>query len=403
MNSHQTTLHKIGNNMSKSTLSRLAGMLGVLCALVAGCNRAPAAHEGKAAEAARPAETAQAGDTIVLLPQEQKTANLVVEAVRPQSVIDEVTVTATIQPNQERYASVAARAGGRIVRVTVGLGDRVRAGQPLAYIDSVEVGEAQSGLAQARSEYALAEAGMARADTLFKDQIIPQKDFLRARADLEKARAVLGAAETRVAAYGLPAKGGARGSSFAVTAPFDGTVIVKKAVQGELAEPDKELFAVGDLSTVWIETKLYEKDLPRVRPGASATLTVGAYPGERFGGKVAYISAMMDPETKTVPARVAVANLDGRLKLGMFGTATIASGSAGTALLLPESAVVLVHGQPTVFVKAGDGFVPQPVELGAQRAGKVVLRSGLQPDSQVVTSGAYALKAKLLKSQISAE
>jgi cobalt-zinc-cadmium efflux system membrane fusion protein len=89
-----------------------------------------------------------------------------------------------------------------------------------------------------------------------------------------------------------------------VTAPFAGTVVEKKAVMGELAQPDKPLFAIADMSAVWIETHLFEEDLARVKLGAPASVNVAAYPDRSFEGTVTYISSVMDRETRTVVARV---------------------------------------------------------------------------------------------------
>jgi cobalt-zinc-cadmium efflux system membrane fusion protein len=286
------------------------------------------------------------------------------------------------------------------------LGDQVKQGQPLASIDSIEAGEAHSAHSQAATEYGVAKAALDRATRLRADEIIPEKDFLRARADSAKAGAVLQAAIERRRALGVaPRSGNAAGelSVFTIAAPFAGTVVEKKAVQGELAQPDKSLFAIADLSTVWIETHLFEKDLGKVKLGAPASVTVAAYPDRRFDGKVTYISSMMDKETRTVVARVEMPNRDGALKLGMFANAAIASGDAGQALLLPDEAVVLIQGQPSAFVKDGNGFAARAVELGEKLRGQVIVKNGIRPGETVVVKGAYALKARMLKSQISAD
>ena len=160
------------------------------------------------------------------------------------------------------------------------------------------------------------------------------------------------------------------------------------------------------LSRLWIEANLFEKDLGRVKIGAEAMVTVDAYPGESFQGKLTYIAAVVDKETRTVQARVEVANPGGRLKPEMFATASIrTSGTSGIAdkdkaLLLPQEAVVLMQGQPTAFVAEDGGFEPRVVELGDKLRDKVVIKNGLKAGERVVTAGTYALKARMLKSQI---
>ena len=346
-------------------------------------------------------------DELKMSGDEIAAAGIVTAVLQEKEVNEQLTVTASIEANRDRYASVAPRISGKVARVSASLGDQVKQGQALASIDSIEAGEAQSAYSQAATEYGVAKASLDRATKLRADEIIPEKDFLRARADSAKAGAVLQAATERRRALGIGQRGdkpSGEPSVFAVTAPFAGTVVEKKAVMGELAQPDKPLFAIADMSTVWIETHLFEKDLGRVKLGAPATVTVAAYPDRSFEGKVTYISSAMDRETRTVVARVAMPNADGALKLGMFASAAIATGGGGAKmLLLPDDAVVLIQGQSSAFVKDGDGFAARAVDLGEKLRGQVVLKNGIRPGETVVVKGAYALKAKMLKSQISAD
>lgn len=335
--------------------------------------------------------------------EELQAAGVKVAPLQEQDVNEQVVVTATIQANQDKLARIAPRVGGRVTKVMANLGDKVDLGQPLALIDSIEIGEAQSAYAQALTEHALAKASVERAEKLYADQIIPQKDYLRIRADFEKSKAVLRAANDRRQALGIAGQTGSTTtgpSVFAVLAPFAGTIIEKQAVLGELGQSEKPLFSIADLSSVWIETNLYEKDLGKIKTGAPALVTTEAYPGETFKGRVTYISSVMDKESRTVRARVEVPNPDTRLKLEMFATAAIAATRMSKALLLPDDAVVLIQGQPTAFVQDASGFEARAVDLGDKLNGKVVLKAGIRPGENVVTSGAYALKAKMMKAQI---
>jgi cobalt-zinc-cadmium efflux system membrane fusion protein len=338
------------------------------------------------------------------LPNEQiQAAGIKVEAIEEQEVSDEVVVTATIQPNTDRMARVAPRVPSRIVRVQANLGDRVRAGQVLAQLDSVEIGEAFSGYWQAQSQHKVAKADFERAQRLFNEQIVPQKEFLRAQGEAEKSATALRVAGEKLRLLGANAgpeqRQGAE-SVFPVTAPFAGTIMEKKAVLGELGAPDKPLFTVADLATVWIEGSVFEKDVAKIRVGEPAEISLAAFPGEVFKGKVAYLSSAMDKETRTLKARIEVPNPDHRLILEMFATAAIQTGRAGKAILVPEDAVVLVQGVPTVFVEDADGFEPRVVEVGEKLRGRVAIKNGIKSGDLVVVAGAYALKARMLKSQI---
>lgn len=355
----------------------------------AGKKETPSAAEGEKGKLTLPAEVARA-------------AGITTAPLQVTDVNEQLVVTASIGANQDRYAHIAPRVAGRIVNVMGKLGDKVRAGQTLAVIDSVEVGEAQSAYAQAVSEHELAKASAQRADKLYADQIIPQKDYLRAKGDLEKSAAILRAAADRRQALGIARASSplTNASTFAVSAPFAGTLVEKKAVLGELAQPDKMLYAVADLSNVWIETNLYEKDIAKVRVGAPVLITVAAYPDQTFSGKVTYVSNVMDKESHTIKARVEVSNPGERLKLDMFASASISTAGTNSKLLLPEQAVVLIQGQPTAFVLEDGGYESRAIEIGEKLRGKVVVKSGITAGENVVTAGAYALKARMLKSQI---
>ena len=362
----------------------------------------------------KPAQKQEAPDTrneggheaggLKLSPEEIERAGIKVEALTLQSLADTVTVTATIRPNQDRIVRVAPRVEGRIVRVSANLGDAVRPGQVLAVLDSVVLGEAQSTLLQAQSAYRVAQADYKRAEALNADEIISQRDYLRAKAEFEKSSAELRSAEDRVRLLGGSITVGRADSTFQLTSPLTGTVVEKKATVGELHSPSDFLFTVADLSRLWIEANLTEDLLVKVRTGAAATVTVAAYPGEQFKGRVTYVASLLDKDSRTIPARIEVDNKDGRLKPEMFATATIATAAAKRdALSVPDAAIVLLQGQPTVFVAEHGGFEARPIEPGDKISGRTIVKSGLASGEQVVTAGAYALKALLLKSQISDE
>ncbi|CAM3790263.1 efflux RND transporter periplasmic adaptor subunit [Roseateles saccharophilus] len=347
-------------------------------------------------------ENKEAGD-IKMSAEDVKRAGIQVVELQPRSEADVVTVTATVKPNQDLLARIAPRVEGRILRVDANLGDSVRAGQPLATLDSVTLGEAQSNLLQVQATNRVAQADFQRAQSLAAEEIIPQRELLRAKAELEKSNAELRGAQDKLRLLGASASTGTEGT-FLLRAPFAGTVVQRKATLGELATPSETAFTIADLSRVWIEANITEDLLSRVRSGAVATVTVAAYPGVIFTGKVTYIGRLLTPETRTVAARIEVNNKDGRLKPEMFATANIEVGQmTSNVLSVPDAAVVLLQGQPTVFVAEGDGFEPRPVETGDKLGGRTVIRSGVQAGDQIVIAGAYALKARLLKSQISDE
>lgn len=358
-----------------------------------------------AAPAEKPAAAHEEGKGLRLNEDDARRAGLVVKRIEPTESAETVALFGTVAVNKDKLARVLAPVSGRLVKVTANLGDSVGSGDALAWLQSPESGEARSSFAQAQSELTLAEANFTRIRGLVAFGSLARKDELKARADVDKARAALTAAAGKLKALGVePAAAGSSGT-LALTAPFAGSVVEKNAVPGEQAQAYQALFSIGDLSTVWIEADLYERDLGRIAVGADAAIGVAAFPGKSFAGKVTYVSSMLDRETRTAKARIEVANPDGVLKPGMFATVAASLPATHTALEVPEQALVLVQGQMTAFVRDGEGrdgggFEPRPVETGARRGGQITITSGLEPGDEVVVAGAYALKARLLKSQI---
>lgn len=336
-----------------------------------------------------------------LTPEEQERAGVKLEEVTARTFGNTVNVTATIRPNQDRLAKITPRVEGRIVKVSANLGDSVGSGQTLVVMDSLAIGEAQSSLLRAQSAERVAKADFKRAELLSAEEIIPQRELLRARGELEKANAELRAAQDKLRLLGGSANVGERAeSTFALKAPFAGIVIQKKATIGDLASPNEAVLTIADLSKVWIEASLTDDLLSKVKTGAAATVTVGAYPGIQFSGKVVYLANVLDKDSRTIAARIEVANKDGRLKPEMFANATIETGGTLEALSVPDGAILLLQGQPTVFVAEHGGFESRAVETGEKLSGRTVIKSGLKTGEKVVAAGAYALKARLLKSQI---
>jgi cobalt-zinc-cadmium efflux system membrane fusion protein len=401
------------NTMNTSTTGVRNRILFLLTAValagtLAACGKKDDAEPAKAASSAAAGDKGDAkkeegkeGGELKLSAEEVQRAGVKVETLASLAFADSITVTATIRPNQDRIARVAPRVEGRIISVSANLGDAVKAGQPLAVLDSLAIGEAQSALQQALSSQRVAQSDFKRAESLSAEEIIPQREFIRAKSELEKASAGLRSAQDRLRLLGGSAKAGTAASTFPLSTPLSGTVIQKTAIVGELSTPAEPLFTVADLSRVWIEANLTEDALSKVRVGAEATVKVAAYPGELFKGRVTYVANLLDKDSRTVPARIEVDNKDGRLKPEMFATATIdTNGAKREALSVPDGAILLLQGQLTIFVEKGEGFESRAIELGEKLTGRTVIKSGVAAGEKVVTAGAYALKARLLKSQI---
>ena len=393
--------------MNRTFVSLAMALVLAASASLTGCGKreektaASPKTEGKeAAKNEKAGDEHALGGALKLNAQDAAAAGIKTARVAPEAMRAALTLTATIQPNRDRFARVAPRVPGRVTAVPAKVGDIVRAGQLLASVDSVEMGESTASFQQASSQFGVAKADFERAQRLYDEQVIPQKDYLRARGEFEKSRAALAAASDKLRLMGVkPASGGAA-STLPVSSPFAGTVIEKTAVIGDLATPDKPLFTVADLSTVWIEANINERDLSRIRLGAEALVKVTAYPEETFKGRVAYISAVVDRESRTIKARIDVPNPDGRLKPEMFATAVVQGEQRDTAIAVPAKAVVLVDNNSTVYVRDADGFEPRVVELGDVLGERQVVKAGLKEGEEVVVEGAFTLKSMQQKSRI---
>lgn len=342
-----------------------------------------------------------AGETkpLRLSADDARRAGLVVKRLEPAQTAEAIELFGTVEVNRDRLARVVSPVAGRVAKINANLGDTVRAGDTLALIESSEIGDARSAYAQAQTELALTAGNFDRIRGLVAGGSLARKEELQARAEHDKARAALNAAAAKLRALGVDP--GARGTgTLALAVPFAGSVVEKTAVLGEHTQAYQALFGIGDLSSLWIQADLYERDLGSVVVGAPAMVSVAAFPSKSFTGKVTYVSSALDRETRTAKARIEVANPDEALKPGMFATAAVSTSAPEPVLQVPETALVLVQGQMTAFVSACEGFEPRPVETAARHGGQIIVTSGLEPGDEVVVAGAYALKARLLKAQI---
>lgn len=324
------------------------------------------------------------------------------------SVVDSITtsglsVTGSIMFDADRVSHVGSRSEGRIVAVESDLGSRVQRGQALAILESVEVGQIRAEEREAEALLTIAQENHTREKRLAEQGISSRKELLEAEAQLRRAEAALHSAEDRLEVLGASHDHGA-GGRFSLVAPFTGVVVARDASLGEMTTPADTLFTVADLSEVWIELDIFERDLARVRRGQSVAVLVTAYPGRTFPGRIVYVGDLLDPATRTVRARVEIPNRDGALKPGMFATASIQVGGGGSPLaVVPQDALQVVEGQRVVFVP-GDApgeFRPVPVEVGETIDGdRVVILSGITPGSRVVTAGAFALRSEFSKGEI---
>lgn len=365
-----------------------------------------ATHQDEHAEDGH-TESEERGGLITLASEAQQLAGIAVEEVGRRALRREVRLPGTIQANQNRLTHVGPRIQGRVVALSAALGDRVKSGMTLAMIDSPELGQAESDFVTARAKFVVAEKAYERAKTLLEGKVIGTGEFQRREGDYLASKAEAQAAEDRLRLLGLEDPeianvGGNRSvrSQVAITAPLSGTVIARDVTLGEVVEPAKALFTIADLSALWGVADISERDLPTVKKGLPAKVSVSAYPNEVFSGKVTYISDTLDPSSRTAKVRVEINNDRGTLKPEMFATFTILTEETEGVLSIPEHAVQRDGRTTIVFVSKDGGFEKRPVVLGPEQQGYYPIQSGLQAGERVVIKGAFVLKSESERGQM---
>lgn len=352
---------------------------------------------------------------------------------RPQRMVPVrlIEATAGIAPDPARVAHLAPIAKGRLVRLHVQTGDSVSRGTPLFDYDNIELGEAvgdfMAELADLQRDLALVELSRKsweRARLLLEIEAIARKEVEVREAEHRATEAAVANRRARITRvkeklyrFGMtedqirtlsaddsPALH--RQASYTVVrAPLDGVVITLNAAPGEIVGPEKVLLEIADLSSVWALVDIYEKDLAQVRRGAPVEIKVEAYPDEIFRGTIAYVSDILDAQTRSAKVRVEIPNAQRKFKPGMFATVRLrvqAGAGTGSVLAIPSSAIQQVDGQPVVFVKMDAvTFKRRAVKPGGTSGDLVEVIEGLKGDEEVVTADSFALKSELLKERIS--
>ena len=184
---------------------------------------------------------------------------------------------------------------------------------------------------------------------------------------------------------------------YPLRAPFDATVIEKHLTLGEKHGDDSDAFTIADLTSVWVDLAVYQKDLAYVKEGMAVSISAGASMPSA-DGVVAYLAPVVDKETRTALARVVLPNPDGEWRPGLFVSAEIAVGEENASVVVPRSSIQRMDEESVVFVDTNEGFKAVPVALGRSSAGLVEVISGLNAGQRYVAQGAFELKAKIVTS-----
>jgi cobalt-zinc-cadmium efflux system membrane fusion protein len=351
---------------------------------------------------------------VQLSPETAARIRIRVAPVEKRALSGVLNTTGRVDFNQDRLAHVSPRVPGRVHRVRATLGDRVRPGQALAVIDSIELGRARSAFLQAKVRLELARRTLEREQGLLEDRITSEQSVLEARSAEQSALAAYQAARQELRLLGLSSRQIAATSAddpfaalFSLSSPMAGTVVEKHVSLGEVVSPERNLFTVADLSQVWIWIDVYERDLALVHLEDDVEVRVDAFADRTFEGKVAYIRSQVDPDTRTARARIDVVNRDALLRPGMFATVLVTDphGAGGEqahqALVIPSGAVQRDGQENVAFVVAGENrYQRRELELGRRTDAYVEVIDGLAAGESVVVEGTFLLKSEAAKEKM---
>ncbi len=299
------------------------GVLAALAICAAACGT-----QSKASSDAPPAAPAPAPHANGELAVDQKMlASIRIEPIAEQEMTNVLALAGKVQFDEDRVARVLVPVAGQVVDLGVKVGDVVRKGQPLFSIASREAAAAVAEHIESHKDLELAEKTAAMTEDLFQHEAASRIALQQAQSDLAKAKSRVARTEEALRVLGLSGDD-ADLSRFngrvPIAAPIGGAVIERKVTNGQFVQPDSTpAVTVADLSTVWVMGDLFERDLRLVSTGQPAAISTAAYPGERFTGRVNYVSETIDPATRTAKVRVSVFNPSGRLKPEMFASISL--------------------------------------------------------------------------------
>ncbi len=332
---------------------------------------------------ATPAQSEVPLAPIQLTPQRMQSIGVQIGQVEYKAVSDELRFYGNVQANERRLAYVQTRFAGWIRQVYAdATGDFVRKGQPLFTIYSPD-------LVTTEQEYLLAKTNAA---ALHQSTV---------NGVASGAESLFGAAKERMLQWEIPpseiAKLDATGkviTNLTINSPVSGYVTEKNALPNMYVQPDTKLYTVADLSEVWVLAQVFQNDAGKIKPGDPAEVTVDAYPGKVFAGRVDYVLPQVDTMTRTLPVRLVFANPGLKLRPGMYVNVGLKL-PLGRQLTVPASAVFHSGTRSLIFAYSGDGNIePREIELGPRVGDRQVIVKGTRAGEQIVTSANFLIDSE---------
>jgi len=349
-------------------------------------------------------------------PEKQKAWGIEIGPAVEMALVSATPLPGVISLNENRTAHISSFTSGKVAVIRADLGKDVDKGEVLAVIKSPEFAQAQASFLQAHARANLMQKEYERAKALLEENAIEKKEYLRREAEFDSAATEHGVWESNLRSYGMTAgqiagilkkrevpvkenESGIPDPNLAIRSPLKGKVIFRDVILGEHVGPEKTLFTVSDLSSLWAIVDAYEKDLPSIHEKSGVKVLSPLYPGIDFPGRIDNIGSTVDPKLRTIKIRAEIDNRKRLLKPNMFIQAVIESpAGTGKDLAVPEEAVQVLNGEKIVFLLEGnDVFAVQHVQTGGKFGEMRAVTGGIRAGQIIVLKGAFNLKAELNK------
>ncbi len=412
--------------MTGKNVRLLTLVLVVAGATGGACRKPPASEAETGAEATQAAAEETPShealpQSVRLTPAALSEAGITTWKVQPVDLEHMLVLTGSVEHDENRLLQLAANVKGRAAAIRVDLGARVRKGDPILEVESVELGRAREELLRQLVGLRVSARAYERAKTLAEAKAISAGELQTREGDYQAKEAAAAAAERALHLYGvddeeiaaLRASAEANGTipsghdapRLVLRAPFDGRVIDRKVTPGSLFEALQPLVTVADLSAVWVFLQAYEKDLALLHEGVPVTIRTEAFPQDAFEGRVDFLGSVVDRTTRTVRVRATVGNRAEKLRPGLFVKAQVhvpkPEAEAKATVAVPQAALQTLEGRTTVFVQTEPGvFVRHFVETGHTFEGFTEILSGVKPGDLIVSEGSFVLKSEFAKASL---
>jgi len=379
--------------LQSSLILALVSLLGAL-----GCKQS----SQKAAESA-----SAAVDPLKVKTTPELLKNIKIGNPQWKEVTTQLKVAARVQTDASRVARIGSPVDGRITQVLVFEGQRVHEGQVLAMLHSNALSDTQFAFVKAFSQERLSEQSAERARQLVQSDVIGKAELQKREAEVLQNTTEVASLRAQLRGLGMSESSIQKlettrklNSEYPIIASISGTVIDRKITIGQVVQPADPAFQVADLSSLWFVAEVPEQQAGALVVGKVVIATIPALPGEEISGKLSFVSPVVNPETRTVQARMDLPNPKGLFKPEMLASMTFED-RPEKGLVVPTTAVVREDNKDHVFVqKSSDEFVLREVELGEEVSDCRVVLHGLSAEEKIVVDGAFHLNNKRKQDQI---